>query len=324
MQVQSIDKMCANAISIKGLKKIIIWGSNHFALSLQKELNENYSLDVYCLVDDDIEIADLNVKQTAILMNKSAEYLVLITKIVCKKILQLIESYGYSFDDYIYMDLNMNDHFTGKIGLEIGGPSQFFYGIYDKLKICDGVNFSFNTVWGETGALKGYFYQGKKLGDFFLTDAVELNAVKDDNYDFLLSSNNLEHIANPIKAILRWKDVIKKGGEVLVIVPNKEFSFDHLRDYTCFSHILQDYQDEIDEKDLSHLNEIMEKHDLDIDVRAGGYENFRKRSLDNYNNRCLHHHVFNMELLVKIFEYCHIQVEECGRFRECYYILGRI
>ena len=40
-----------------------------------------------------------------------------------------------------------------------------------------------------------------------------------------------------------------------------------------------------------------------MDQPAGNFEAFTKRSLDNFNNRCLHHYVYNDELLMEICNY---------------------
>ena len=45
------------------------------------------------------------------------------------------------------------------------------------------------------------------------------------------------------------------------------------------------------------------KHDLKKDLPAGTFEQFKKRSLDNYNNRCLHHYVYNQQLLKEICDF---------------------
>ena len=44
-------------------------------------------------------------------------------------------------------------------------------------------------------------------------------------------------------------------------------------------------------------------HDLSMDPCAGDLGSFTKRSLDNFNNRCLHHYVYNDELLMEICKY---------------------
>jgi len=58
--------------------------------------------------------------------------------------------------------------------------------------------------------------------------------------------------------------------------------------------MLQDFSSGTAESDLTHLPEILEKHDLSMDL-AAGQEEFHRRSLDNFSNRCLHHHVFDKQ-----------------------------
>ncbi len=53
---------------------------------------------------------------------------------------------------------------------------------------------------------------------------------------------------------------------------------------------------------MTHLREILSLHDLSKDPAAGDFQNFTKRSLDNTNNRCLHHHVFNENLINQMLE----------------------
>jgi hypothetical protein len=54
-----------------------------------------------------------------------------------------------------------------------------------------------------------------------------------------------------------------------------------------------DFENDTGEDDLSHVPEILDKHDLSRDAAAGSFEAFRQRCLDNVDNRCLHHHVFD-------------------------------
>jgi hypothetical protein len=61
--------------------------------------------------------------------------------------------------------------------------------------------------------------------------------------------------------------------------------------------LVADEQSDVDERDLTHLQEILELHDLGRDKAAGSFEDFKARSLDNFSNRGLHHHVFDAALL---------------------------
>lgn len=200
-----------------------------------------------------------------------------------------------------------------KSGLEIGGPSGIFseknyLPVYQFVKSLDGVNFSNKTIWeGEIEQGNNYLFDGKK-GFQYIAEGTDLQQIKDNTYDFVLSCNNLEHIANPIKCLLEWKRVIKSGGCIILILPRKESNFDHKRPITSFEHLKKDFENNTDESDLTHLEEILHLHDLKKDSHAGSFADFRMRSKDNFKNRSLHHHVFNIELLEKMINYVGMQV----------------
>jgi len=201
--------------------------------------------------------------------------------------------------------------FKNKKGLEVGGPSLIFsteLPIYTVIKNLDGCNFSTNTVW-EGSIKEGIFYNyyQDKIGYQYISEASNLNRIESNKYDFILASHCLEHCANVLKTIEEWLRVIKPGGLILLILPNKDYTFDHRRSITSFEHLLEDYKNDITESDLTHLYEILELHDLKLDVPAGDINSFRQRSLLNFENRCLHHHVFDFKLLNQIFNYFKIR-----------------
>lgn len=192
--------------------------------------------------------------------------------------------------------------FDHKIGLEIGGPSDFFssdvFPIYDWAKEIDGCNFSRNTIWEGAIETNEYKYHPKKSGRQYILDGSRLDEIADEKYDFLLSSHNLEHIANPLKAVKEWVRVLKPGGFILLVLPDKRFTFDRNRPYTSFSHILSDFESNIGEDDLTHLSEILQLHNLKMDPGAGrDFEVFKKRCENNFEVRGLHQHVFSFDLL---------------------------
>ena len=213
------------------------------------------------------------------------------------------------------------EYFSRNNGIEIGGPSSVFKAIYDDCNSCDNVVFSLNTVWKQFES-DTYTYKGKRLGRVIEADVVDLAGIKDGQYDFVLSSNNIEHVANPMKALKEMLRVLKDGGCILIAAPRKEKTFDHERDYTAFEHLLDDYNNNVSEEDLTHLPEIEEKHDYEMDYECGGKEAFLERAKDNYSNRCLHHHVFSPELLGKMFEFMGIRIVGQSIYGNNYVIVG--
>jgi SAM-dependent methyltransferase len=190
---------------------------------------------------------------------------------------------------------------NNKLGIEIGGPSGTGNIIYENAIRMDNVIFSKNTIW--SNHTDEYNYYHNKKGKVLVNDAVNITLVENECYDFCFSSHSLEHIANPLKAINEWLRIVKTGGYIIIVVPEKSVCFDHKRNYSKFLTLLTQYEKNVGEDDLSTLPEILMNHDLTMDPPAGDLGNFTKRSLDNFNNRCLHHYVYNDELLMEICNY---------------------
>ena len=172
--------------------------------------------------------------------------------------------------------------------IEIGGPSNLFgvdgeLPIYSCLECVDNVNYSTNTLWQS---------QAVQLRKTLICEGTAL-PVDDQSYDCLISSHSLEHLANPMKALLEWKRVIREGGFLLLVLPNREFSFDWRRPVTSMDHLRQDFERDTPETDLFHLDEILALHDLSRDLPAGTPEQFQERCLKNAEFRAMHHHVFD-------------------------------
>ena len=149
-------------------------------------------------------------------------------------------------------------------------------------------------------------------GRQIIAEAVDLTEVEDASYDFVLSCHSLEHIANPLKALLEWNRVLKPGGTLILVVPNKDSIFDHRRPVTTFAHLVSDFDLNTNESDLTHLPEILELHDLRRDRAAGTLIEFQERSMRNFENRGLHHHVFDLQTLTEVLTFTHFGVKHSG------------
>jgi SAM-dependent methyltransferase len=193
---------------------------------------------------------------------------------------------------------------AGKSGLEVGGPSQLFRDylpVYPVVAALDGVNFSNSTLWeGEIAAGGRFEFDRGRGGRQFIAEATALDGIETGRYEFLLSSNCLEHVANPLKALREWMRVVEPGGVLLLVLPNQQANFDHRRPVTRLEHLLDDERQGVGEDDLTHLDEVLALHDLDRDPGAVGRESFTRRSLDNLVHRGLHHHIFDPLLIAQM------------------------
>ncbi|MFM8701172.1 MAG: class I SAM-dependent methyltransferase [Hyphomicrobiales bacterium] len=188
---------------------------------------------------------------------------------------------------------------AGKSGLEIGGPSTIFktvLPIYKAVSSLDGANFSCSTIWeGNIKSGSGFHYLGNRSGFQYIADATDLSEIGSEAYDFVLSSNCLEHVANPIKALLEWRRVLRPDGILVLVLPDAASNFDRHRQPSSFESILDRYRRDVSETDISSLDEVLALHDFKLDKWSGGRDEFKKRALNNFETRTLHHHVFDWE-----------------------------
>ena len=141
-----------------------------------------------------------------------------------------------------------------KLGLEICGPSQVFIRkgvipIYDLAEAIDNVNYSSVTMWDDQDTSRLVAFRKT-----IVSEASDLSAIKSNSYDFVTSSNVIEHLSNPLLALLEMKRVVRPGGIIIEIVPHKDITFDHRRSVTRIDSLIRVFQLNPNEGDISHLN----------------------------------------------------------------------
>jgi SAM-dependent methyltransferase len=205
--------------------------------------------------------------------------------------------------------------FESKIGIEFGGPSSIFAGrgifpVYPLAARIDNCNFDYQTLWeGQIKPQGGFHFDSRREpGQQFVAEATDLHFLPDGGYDFVLSSHMLEHSANPLQALREWLRLLKPGGALFLVLPHREGTFDHRRPVTSLQHLIEDFERQMGEDDLTHLPEILRMHDLKRDPEAGDFATFKARSERNHENRSLHHHVFDTRLAVELLDHVGVQI----------------
>ena len=204
-------------------------------------------------------------------------------------------------DSVQYLDELLKIVSSNKSGIEIGGTSPPGLRIYENAASMDNVNFAFNTTWSDNTNIYNYFQD--KVGKTFIADATDLSIINDSKYDFLFACHVFEHIANPLKAFKEFLRVTDDKGFIVFVLPDKNRCFDNKRKFTEFSTILSQYEKNVEENDLFSLPEILANHDMALDTPAGTFEDFIRRSLNNFDNRCLHHFVYSEKLVRDICDF---------------------
>jgi hypothetical protein len=215
----------------------------------------------------------------------------------------------------------------GKAGLEIGGPSWLWktaVPIYRVIGKLDNVNWApvtLNNPPMNDG--RGEFrWHLLRRGSNLICEADQVRAA-DSSYDFLISAEVLEHIANPLKTLREWKRVLRPGGTLICEVPNKDFTFDYRRPVTTLEHILDDDARNVGHDDLTHVDEVAELTDDFRNPRHKSKEELRAICEDNLNNRLMHHHVFDRTLLVAVVERAGFDVLDSADYGRGHLVLAR-
>ena len=83
-------------------------------------------------------------------------------------------------------------------------------------------------------------------------DAQTLDNVADCSYNFLIAAHVIEHMKNPLRALNEWCRVVRPGGLIYLIAPDKRATFDINRVRTSLEHIVLDYILPSADRDYEH------------------------------------------------------------------------
>lgn len=99
-----------------------------------------------------------------------------------------------------------------------------------------------------------------------ICDSHRLDGVPDGSVDFIVASHVVEHLHNPIAALLDWRRVLVDGGRVVCVVPDGRFTFDRGRPFTGLQHLLWDYVN--DGSDLKALSDLFHIAECNLNMHA--------------------------------------------------------
>jgi SAM-dependent methyltransferase len=212
--------------------------------------------------------------------------------------------------------------------LEIGGPSALFghaglLPVYPVAATVDNVQFAAETAWHDLSGAAGFAPEGAAIGVQHLLDGAHLEGLQDDDYDAVVCSHVIEHLADPLGGIAAWGRVTRPGGHLLMVAPHHEGTFDRRRPVTTLEHMVEDHAVGRGEDDLTHLEETLALHDhaRDVPQERAAWEAERR---DNINSRVLHHHVFSTPSLLALLDHAGLELLACEtRYPHDIYVLAR-
>ena len=87
---------------------------------------------------------------------------------------------------------------------------------------------------------------------------------RNNSLDYVVTSHVLEHVANPVAALLEWHRVLKNNGLIYMVVPDRRNTFDHKREPTTAEHMWADFEAGVSQKDSTHVHEFLANVDWSL------------------------------------------------------------
>tara|TARA_B100001123_G_C15238897_1_gene998286 strand:+ start:392 stop:1486 length:1095 start_codon:yes stop_codon:yes gene_type:complete len=79
--------------------------------------------------------------------------------------------------------------------------------------------------------------------DFVCSDGNFKRILEQRQFDYVVASHVIEHVPNPISWLQGLFGILKPGGFVFLVVPDKRFTFDYERPVTTFGNLLEAFFD---------------------------------------------------------------------------------
>jgi predicted SAM-dependent methyltransferase len=127
------------------------------------------------------------------------------------------------------------------------------------------------------------------IGDL---DRDGLSQFPDSAFDFVVINHVLEHVANPVKAVRELFRICRRGGTVIIAIPDKDYTFDKGRALTPWEHLWNDYTSDVRVSDDEHYLDFLRSAGAHVFLEPP--ENLPGH-IERARGRREHAHVWNSE-----------------------------
>ena len=145
-----------------------------------------------------------------------------------------------------------------------------------------------------------------------------LQAVRSESSDFVVASHIFEHLANPLRVLSDIYRVLKAGGALLILLPDRRRTFDQGRDPTSLEHIIHDFEAGTIKVDDEHLLEFISHASSDPETLAAIQENSPRRQaiFELQRRRSIHVHCWTLDEFVPLIVFSIERLSNLWQFVE--------
>lgn len=129
-----------------------------------------------------------------------------------------------------------------------------------------------------------------------VSDLETLVGIDDASVDFVVANHVLEHVEDPLRALVAISRVLTSGGFAFIALPDKRFTFDRARAITPLWHIVRDFRDGPQWSRHAHYRDWARHVDRAMDVEGRAAEMER-------HGQNIHFHVWDFAAMSEMFDY---------------------
>ena len=89
-----------------------------------------------------------------------------------------------------------------------------------------------------------------------ITDFDDFDGIGDESLDFIIGCHVIEHVFDPIGTMVNAHRKLRPGGRLILVVPDKERTFDKERPITTLAHLIEDHTTPSPSRDRTHYEEF--------------------------------------------------------------------
>lgn len=136
-------------------------------------------------------------------------------------------------------------------------------------------------------------------------DTERLQMVPDGSQDFVIASHILEHLADPIGMLVDVHRVLRPGGVLLALLPDRRRTFDRTRFGTGVHHLVAEHDEGVTVVDDDHIVEFIVHADHLIRREEGTEpEPLTQELIEAHRLRSVHAHCFTEDEFLDVLVYC--------------------
>jgi len=173
-----------------------------------------------------------------------------------KQVKDLLSRLKHRFNIFNKHSELMDKYLKELRGIEIGAASYRNFGL-NTLNIDINDNKRVDTVYCQRQMeLTGY------VAKVDIVSSGDDLPFKDNFWDFVLTSHVLEHFFDPIKALKEWNRVVRDGGYICLIIPDKRKTFDKERERTTLEELIQRHESQASNSEIAAHHNVWVLEDV--------------------------------------------------------------